>query len=137
MRYVILFAPRPLQLDMLTTRAPEMGWTAHPIQYPAKPEFLGTALGERVWIWPGGQEDIDWEDQPERQARIRALGPDREKYFVHFHDATQLKAVLSAIADDSELLIDDDYDLFVRGDEFAELCRTATGSKWLMNGDYG
>lgn len=137
MRYVIMMVSKPIELDDLVLRAPEMKWSARPRHLdPESTEFEGIAQDQRVWIWPFDRNDLDWSDEPEQLARIRALGPKQQAYFVHFHDAAQLKLVLKRIANSPNVLIDDDYGLLVSGDEFAQLCETASGN-WLMNGDCG
>lgn len=137
MRYVIMMASTPLALSDFVARAPEMKWSATPTALePQKNEFEGIANDKPVRIWPFDRDDFDWSDEPEQLARIRALGPKQQAYFVHFHDAAQLKLVLKRIANSPNVLIDDDYGLLVSGDEFVQLCETASGN-WLMNGDFG
>lgn len=64
----------------------------------------------------------DWEDEPEKLARLKALEPPGHFYIAHYKDIERLRNVLYSLASCTSFLIDDDYDLFVTSDEFVALC---------------
>jgi len=133
MLYVLLVAPRPLDIEYLRAAAPEM----LPVEQEAGRDrfvFAGVTPSLDVGLEPG-LDKTDWQDEPERLARIASIGPSPEIYFVHYKSVERLKAVLCRVANSAEFIIDDDYDLFVTGDEFARRCAAAPGrNDWWLGG---
>ena len=131
MLYVLLVTTRPLDIEYLRSAAPDM----LPVEQEAGRDrfvFAGVNPSLDIGLEPG-LDTIHWQDEPERLARIASIGPSREIYFVHYRCAERLKAVLCRVANSAEFLIDDDYDLFVTGDEFVRRCAAAPGRNdwWL------
>jgi len=133
MLYVLLIAPRPLDIEYLRTAAPDM----LPVEQQAGRDrfvFVGVTPNLDIGFEPGLDANA-WEEQPERMARIVSIGPQREIYFVHYKDVERLRAVLCRVANSAEFIIDDDYDLFVTGEEFARRCIAAPGrNDWWLGG---
>lgn len=133
MLYVLLVAPHPFNIEHLRSAAPDM----MPVEKESGRDrfvFVGNVSDLDVGLEPG-VDTAGWEDEPERMAHIKSIGPSREIYFVHYKSVERLKAVLCRVANSSEFIIDDDYDLFVAGDEFVRRCAAAPGrNDWWLGG---
>lgn len=76
-----------------------------------------------VRIEPLGPGLDDWRDEPSKFERASGLG-DHEVSAINYRDAgaAGLRKALLYIASQGRCLIDDDFDLFIDGAGFAELC---------------
>jgi len=87
-----------------------------------------------VRIEPLGPSLSDWNDEPAKVERASSLGA-HEVAAVHYRATgiARLRAALLHIASLGPCLIDDDFDLFVDGRRFAELCEQNPDSDawWL------
>ncbi|MET0310297.1 MAG: hypothetical protein ABW023_16445 [Sphingomonas sp.] len=134
MLYVLLIVPRRLELSFLSKAAPDM-LVAEQKDGRGHFVFAGVTQYQDVRFEPMGADGADWVDEPERLARIEELGSSREVYAVHYKNVERLKAVLLRVAKSTALIIDDDYDLFVNGDEFVRRCEAASGrNDWWLGG---
>ena len=114
MRYVLVISPQPLDVD------------------PGK-GFLN--LGG-VWFDAMGSDISDWTDETEKFQRLKAMGPERVVYAVHWKDLAVLKTVLADTIASDDVIVDDDCDLFVTGNEFVELSQRNPGNRWWLGGHY-
>ncbi len=90
-----------------------------------------------VRIEPLGPILDDWRDEPARFERLNALG-EHEVSAIHYRNAgsARLRLALLHIASQGRCFIDDDFDLFIDGDGFAELSERYPDSDgwWLRSG---
>ena len=89
-----------------------------------------------VWFDAMGSDVSDWADEPERMARLEAMGSGRSVYAVHWRDLTVLKAVLAKVIPRDDVILDDDCGLFVSGSEFVTMSAENPGNRWWLGGHY-
>src|SRR5205085_6348659 len=99
--------------------------------------FYGLSSSVDVRLEHLGKDVSDWGDEPTQLSRIKALGPSVEVYAVHFSDVNRLRAVLCRVANSVDFLIDDDFGLFVDGQEFRRRCEGAPNDNgWWLDGAF-
>lgn len=114
MRYVLVISPEPLDVDPGAGAGSEGG----------------------VWFDAMGADVSDWADEPEKMARLEAMGPARTVYAVHWKDLSVLKASLARVIPRDDVILDDDNGLFVTGSEFVVMSANKPGNGWWLGGHY-
>ncbi len=114
MRYVLVISPQPLDIDPDADARSEGG----------------------VWFEAMGPGILDWDDEAEKFTRLEAMGPDRVVYAVHWNDLVVLRKTLGRMIARDDVILDDDYELFVTGSEFVEMSSRNPGNRWWLGGNY-
>ena len=68
--------------------------------------------------------------EPEELEILSAAGRDRQYYVVHFKDIESLKPILASVANRQDFVIDNDFGLIARGNDFVALCKSRPGWDW-------
>ncbi len=87
--------------------------------------------GGHVYLGEDTTSDEDLE--PEDAARIRHLISNPRFYVLEFSDIDLCKALLIAIADRPDILIDNDHGTLLSGTEFVELLRSRASWDWRQS----
>lgn len=114
MRYVLIISPEPLDVDLSGGADSEGG----------------------VWFSQHGPDITDWIDQPEKHARLSAMGTGRTVYAVHWKDLAVLRASLARTIARDDVMFDDGYELFVTGSELVAMLARNPGNHWWLEGRY-
>ena len=136
MLYVMVITKEPLSEDCVSQAAAAIGMSL----------FVGAdgtfhldidAPSRRIRIEPAGTDLADWEDDPEKLLHLRGLGQQVHVYAMHYKSVEHLRAALTNLAHCADYVLDDDYDLFVSGQEFTSLCRqNPGGNSWWLGGKH-
>jgi hypothetical protein len=135
MQYVLLIAPSPFDRERLHGVAPNIV----EILTSQNEDFLlrSVEFDQNIRLVSLGADCEDWSDKPSQVADIEAVGPAREIYAVHFKDVERLKTVLRGLVSGGGFILDDDYGLFVTGEEFVRLDDANPGlNHWWLGGNY-
>ncbi|WP_440847140.1 hypothetical protein [Sphingomonas sp. 22176] len=136
MQYVLMIASRKLTFPDLVRSAPDM-LVQLTDSDPDNFVFVRIHPSLNVRIEHMGRDLSDWADEPQHLEMISALGDAAEVYAVHFVQAQALREVLYRVATIPNLLIDDDFDMFVDGAEFRRLCDDNPGTNgWWLGGEH-
>jgi len=101
--------------------------------------IIENANDERIWIennigdfveFIHDDSVINYYDADELKYIIETIGEKVCIYIVNFKNIKFLKEISLKIADREDLIIDNDFDLITRGNEFAKLCREKDNWDW-------
>lgn len=93
---------------------------------------LAVADGEsRVYVYRN--DDVSDELEPEHLARIMSIIPAPIFYSVDFSDIVFCRRVLAAIANDANLLVDNDHGVLQSGQEFVRVLRSQPDWDWRLD----
>ena len=114
MRYVLVISPEPLDVGLDSDARSEGG----------------------VWFEAMGPGILDWADEADKFARLKAMGPDRVVYAVHWKDLAVLRTTLARTIARDDVMFDDGYELFVTGSELVGMLTGNPGNRWWLEGRY-
>ncbi|MGB3796550.1 MAG: hypothetical protein WA957_09645 [Alteraurantiacibacter sp.] len=135
MLYVLLITPVPLSPDMLARVSELTGMVLRIDPVDGTFHLDMTSPTRQIRIEPLGSELSDWNDEPGKLQTLKALGPLTQVYAVHYKIADRLRRTLTALANLTEYILDDDHDLFVTSQEFVALSAdNPMGDKWWIGG---
>jgi hypothetical protein len=125
MQSVIFIAPRIYDFE-LRNRLERLG----PLMPAADGILVLEEEGSRVYV---GKDDSVCDDfDAEELEYIHSVIPEPVFYYVDFSDIALCRKVLESIADDTAILIDNDFGLCIRGSEFIKLLRDRPHWNWLI-----
>jgi len=134
MLYVLVITKEPLSKDCVSHVAAAIGMSL----------FVGSdgtfhldmdTPSHRIRIEPTGTDLTDWEDDPDKLLHLRSLGQQAHVYAMHYKSVEHLRESLINLVNCAEYFLDDDYDLFVSGQEFTSLCRqNPDRNDWRLGG---
>ena len=134
MLHVIMVATQPLSPTCVAATADAVGATLL-VAEDGTYHLDMHANDVRMRIEDMGNGLMDWMDEPDRLARLQQLGDSLRIYVVHYKDVIRLRDVLIGLAQCSDFILDDDYDLFVDGKEFVALCNANPDhNRWWLGG---
>lgn len=123
MNSVIIVAPRGYHTVLIDRLA--RGW-------PVSETALGGAVieqdGSRVYL--SRDDELVRELESEELARYETAVRDPVYFTVDFSDIGLCRRVLLAIADDPQLLVDNDHGVILSGSDFASYLRRQPGLDW-------
>ena len=127
MRDIILVVPKSISLDAIEASLP-----------PGVQSIISEADG-RLVVLSKDDEAVEFvRDNSLEQyyelgelEAIAAIGHDLQYYMVHFKDIELLKSVLGSVANRADFIIDNDFGLIIRGDEFVARCNSHPGWDWI------
>jgi hypothetical protein len=126
MESVIIAAPCAYDLE-LKTRLEQLG----PVGIGAAGVVFIEDGRSRVYVTRN--DAVGSELEPERLKLITSTIREPIFYTIDFSDIAFCRKVLSAIADDPRLLVDNDHGVLLTGDEFVRVLRSQTDWDWRMN----
>jgi hypothetical protein len=85
----------------------------------------------RVYMYRN--DSVSEELDPEHMVRIRSMIPAPVFYSVDFSDIAFCRRVLTVIADDASLLVDNDHGVLLTGQEFVRVLRSQPNWDWRLD----
>ena len=119
---VLIYAPHDYDDKLEQRLSARFGPVRQPLQWAIQRE------NSRVYIYADPEIRQFLESEAER--RVLAEMPQLVAYAVNFDDIGLLREVLFAIADDEQLVVDNDHDVILRGPAFLQLMRERPDWDW-------
>lgn len=134
MLYVLVITKEPLSEDCVSQVAAAIGMSLF-VSSDGTFHLDMDTPGHRIRIEPTGTDLTDWEDDPDKLLYLRSLGQQLHVYVMHYKSVDYLRAALTNLTHCADYVLDDDYDLFVSGQEFTHLCRqNPNRNDWWLGG---